>query len=1045
MFRYRLLIILLFSNFLLSQILVDPIDKQESTLPLDNLIQKVLFSGCEQINNLKVKSGKPQGIKSYGYFEKGSSNFDFNKGIVLSTGDVSSISAPFDNNKENKTGEGNNLMDKWVGDSDLQKILNQQLGGDIQTYNSTSLEFDIVPLTNKISIDFIFGSNEYELNGDYECIDATTNFQDGFAFLISGPGITNDPGIDAKNVALIPGDNKAVGVGTIHNNNLCDNKGREDLYVEGATKSTINVNGYTVPLTALQDVTPGLTYRVKIVLGERGDGKYDSFIFLSGDGFSFNVDLGVDQVLCRGEMATLEAGNLGDSATYKWYKDGVEIEGEASSKLKVSKEGTYKVEAFLPGCSLTDEVQITIEDLPTPRNIIHEECSKERYRDFYLPSQKSKIIENHEDYKISFYKTLDDAEKNINPLPDTYTNEKPLVQIIYIRVENKNGCVGYSRYKMIIVPEPKYLRNNISMSQCDKNQDGKELFDLTVIKEEIINTFKVSVVTFYLTEKEAISGSNPLPLLYETKTRTIYAKYYSHEDCYRIKSISLNVILGYKIEPIKDSFCLDEGSNLVIDLTKYEKEMPVGSSWNIIYYETLSSAEEGINPIPNPSNYTLENDKILYQRIDVRNKVSCYTINSIELKVSNPPIVKNAYLTECKSNVDGVSTFSLTQANRTIIMNAEDYHFTYYSSISDLKKSINELATLYNSIGGETLYVKVEDPQTGCYAIAELELFVSRITSTSGSVEQMSCESDDDGFTTFNLVKNNAAILNLIKGTSVTYYTSLSDADLQQNKLPENYTNTIAYHQTIYAKVKEGTICKGLVELNLVVIQNPTLNVDKKVFICKGEKVVLDAGENYFSYEWSTGQTTQQITVKKQGNYTITVYNENGCSTTKEIIVKNYEDAVLIDLITGQDYLEAIIKNASEYTYSIDGINFQSNPRFTGIKNGIYTIYVKSLQGCVTTLDTIGFITQDVIANVFTPNGDGFNDYWIVEGLDAFPKATVQVFSREGKEVLKRAVGDGFSWDGKFLGRSLPSNDYWYIIKLPDGKVFRNHLTIKNR
>ncbi len=1318
MLKYKTLFItLLLSNFLATQILVDPPGRPESTLPLDDLIREVLFSGCEEITNLTVKSGDAQGIKSYGYFEKGSSIFDFNNGIVLSTGDVSSVPAPFDSNMEDKIGEGNEVTGQWGGDTDLRKILNAQLGGDIPIYNSTSLEFNIVPLTDQISIDFIFGSNEYELLGDYECIDATTNFQDGFAFLISGPGITNDSGIDGKNIALIPGDNKAVGVGTIHNNKTCSNVGREDLYVEGATKNTVDVNGYTVPLTAVQDVTPGLTYKIKIVLGERGDGKYDSFIFLAGNGFNFNIDLGEDQTLCRGDEYTLDAGELNGLATYKWYKNGVEIPGEVSSTLKVSENGNYKVEATLSDCVLEDEVQINVEDLPAPRNIVKEECSKTEYAEFYLPGKNPEIIEGHEEYTITFHKTFDDALQNINFLPDFYTNEIPSIETIYIRVESQNSCVGYSRYKLVVNPKPKYT-GVLSIDQCDENQDGKEIFDLGPIREEIINNSTASEVTFHLTEANAISGANSLPILYETETRTIYARYTTSSDCFELIQVQLNVIAGPKIEPVKepfcdaendgevidltlyedqldssltyeyylteqntidqvnaienpnsvvvksttvfyvrtvsttdecesyttitieleylpvlnslnidyevcdseydsevsillddvktavdptntyniefyltqsdgennsneitsanylvtttnnqlvakvysgqkcytyvsvhfiikekpqldtnsvtvnfckengavpfgltstedtfiadktdivisyhlsaseaennlnpipnpanyeitnagtvyvrfasfescysiseivfeeqaspvakglqDAFCIDEGSSLEIDLTRYENEIIVDPLWDITYYESLTNAENQVNPITIPSNYVLTNDQTIYQRINSEDNLGCYTISLIELNVFSLPTVNNISLTECELDGDNNSTFILTDANQGIISNPENYNFTYYNSVSDLENGINELATTYNSTGNETLYVKVKDIQTSCYSIAEIALIVSD-TNSSGAVEQIGCESDNDGYTILNLSENDAAVFEIIEGTEITYFASLSDADLQQNELPQNYTNTTAYNQTIYAKIKDGVTCKGVVEVNLVVIQNPTLDVAQEVFKCKEDNIVLDAGDGHFSYEWSTGQTTQQITVQEAGDYNITVYNEKGCSTTATIKVKNYEDPVVIDLITGPDYIEAIVEEASEYTYSIDGVYFQPNPRFTGIENGIYTIYAKSTQGCVTILSTIGLITQDAVANVFTPNGDGFNDYWIVEGLDAFPQATVRVFSREGKEVLKTVVGNGFAWDGKYLGRPLPSNDYWYIIKLPDGKIFKSHLTLKNR
>ncbi len=1317
MYNFRLILLILFSNFLISQIVVDPPGRAESTLPLDKLIQEVLFSGCEEITNLQVKSGYPYGIKSYGYFEKASSDFTFTNGIVLSTGDVSSVPGPLNPVVENKVGEGNEIINQWGGDADLQAILDAQLGGTIPTYNSTSLEFNIVPLTDKISIDFVFGSNEYELAGDYECIDDATNFQDGFAFLIKGPGITNDPGINGKNIALVPGDNKAVGVGTIHNNPICDNVGRADLYLEGASRNALDVNGYTVPLTAVQDVTPGLTYTIKIVLGERGDGRYDSFIFLAGDGFSFNIDLGEDQRFCRGESTTLDAGSLNGLATYKWFKDGIEISGENNSTLEVTEEGLYSVEATLSDCVLTDEVQIAVEELPAPRRAIYELCSTTEYAEFFLPSRNYDIIEFPENYTITYHKSFDDAKQNINPLPDNYTNEIPMSQTIYSRVESEIGCVGYAQYRLVVNPKPIY-NEPLSIDQCDENQDGKEIFDLEPIKQEIINNSIATRVSFHLTENEALSGQNPLPLLYETGTVTLYARYETSLMCFELTTVNLNVISGPEINPvmdaycdaekdgevidltsyesqwgtsltyeyyeseedaikqenplanpesvmvgtstvfyvrtvslsdecesyttltieleylpvldslnityevcdteydskvnvvldkvrlaidpsnnyeisfyetqldgenntneittaeyevteinnqliakvysgtcytyvevnfeikeqpllkitsvaipfckdngtvlfdlttteadfiddttdlsvsyhtslsdaennenpisnpkqydiiqgakivyvrfastiacasigeiqfeekqgptgkdIQDSFCIDEGTFLEIDLTQYENQIVVDPTWEIAYYESLSNAENEANPIATPSNYSIRNDQTIYQRIDSPDELSCYTISLIELEVSNLPTVTNTSLIECELDGDSTSTFILTDANQDIIFNIEDYTFSYFQTISDLESNTNSIGPTYDSQGGETIYVKVEDNQTGCYNVATLDLVVSN-TSSSGSIEQIGCENDNNGFVVFDLYQNNTAVFQIIEGTTISYYASLSDADLQQNELPQNYTNTTAYNQIIYAKIKEGTQCKGVVEVHLRVIQDPILDVETEMFKCPEDSIVLDAGEGHFSYEWSTGQTLQQITVSEPGDYTITVYNEEGCSTTKTITVKNYEGPVVIDLTTGPDYVEAIVENASEYTYSLDGINFQSNPRFTGLKNGIYTLYAKSSQGCITTLGTIGLITQDAIANVFTPNGDGYNDYWKVEGLDAFPEATVQVFSREGKEVLKTIVGSGFSWDGKFMGRSLPSNDYWYIIKLPDGKVFRSHLTLKNR
>jgi gliding motility-associated-like protein len=73
------------------------------------------------------------------------------------------------------------------------------------------------------------------------------------------------------------------------------------------------------------------------------------------------------------------------------------------------------------------------------------------------------------------------------------------------------------------------------------------------------------------------------------------------------------------------------------------------------------------------------------------------------------------------------------------------------------------------------------------------------------------------------------------------------------------------------------------------------------------------------------------------------------------------------------------------------------------------------------------------VPNTFTPNGDGFNDFWEVKGLIAYESSTVDVFNRYG-ERLYHSIGYGVPWDGNFNGRQLPAGTYFYIIDLKAGK-----------
>jgi gliding motility-associated-like protein len=69
------------------------------------------------------------------------------------------------------------------------------------------------------------------------------------------------------------------------------------------------------------------------------------------------------------------------------------------------------------------------------------------------------------------------------------------------------------------------------------------------------------------------------------------------------------------------------------------------------------------------------------------------------------------------------------------------------------------------------------------------------------------------------------------------------------------------------------------------------------------------------------------------------------------------------------------------------------------------------------------------IANTFTPNGDGHNDYWQINNIENYPSAFVQVFNRYGQKVYE-SKGYGKPFDGSYNGRALPSGAYYYIINL---------------
>ncbi|MEE9361461.1 MAG: gliding motility-associated C-terminal domain-containing protein, partial [Cellulophaga sp.] len=74
------------------------------------------------------------------------------------------------------------------------------------------------------------------------------------------------------------------------------------------------------------------------------------------------------------------------------------------------------------------------------------------------------------------------------------------------------------------------------------------------------------------------------------------------------------------------------------------------------------------------------------------------------------------------------------------------------------------------------------------------------------------------------------------------------------------------------------------------------------------------------------------------------------------------------------------------------------------------------------------------VPNAITPNGDGINDFWIIEGIENYPNSNVSVYNRYGHLVFE-AKGYRNTWNAAYKEntKKLPVGSYLYIIDLGDG------------
>ena len=415
------------------------ISVDESYTPQDLVEDILINSPCANVFNVSVSGGNfATGEKSFGYFDATGTTFPFENGIILSTGKINNAPGPNSYLSDDGGGMG------WNGDSDLNDAL-----GLSNTFNATVLEFDFIPLGNRISFDYIFSSEQYLTSpSSNQC-----NFTDGFAFLLKEASATT-----YDNLAVIPGTNIPVKVNTVRGpGTICPPANAAYFDAFNGTTHPTNFNGQTTVLTAQADVVPGQTYHIKLVIADEGNYRYDSAIFLKGGSFNFGIDLGVDRLiatgnpLCPGETLTVDATQVGATG-YQWFQNGNQIPGAINSTYTITSAGDYTVDIFYgTTCSPpSNTLKIEYAESLVINQDLFTECDADANQDgktvFNLDNIKNQLFTNlPAGYIVSFF----EIPTSTTALPTNYTNTIPNNQTIYARIMNVQGC--YSDYPVNLV------------------------------------------------------------------------------------------------------------------------------------------------------------------------------------------------------------------------------------------------------------------------------------------------------------------------------------------------------------------------------------------------------------------------------------------------------------------------------------------------------------------------------------------------------------------------------------------------------------------
>ena len=508
-------------------------------------------------------------------------------------------------------------------------------------------------------------------------------------------------------------------------------------------------------------------------------------------------------------------------------------------------------------------------------------------------------------------------------------------------------------------------------------------------------------------------------------------------------SFELNTNLGPdKLIANNTALCPDE--NLLLD----------ASSTNATNYKWFQNGVEILgetNPtylVENPGTYSLE----------ATINSTCISYGDVVIERATNPVVFDTNLISCDFNLDGLTNYNLFDAEAAITNNDSSiYVENFYLSQTDAEAGITTDAiqnpdNYNNTSPNQIVFARVLNAN-GCFSVAQVTLNFAN--NNIILPEFPVCDDDlNDGITTFNLTDVEAFILNqtsVPNSANISFFTSQTDLENQSNPVSGSHENiNNPYTDTLFVQITDNGTCFAYTSINLVVNPFPELEEDEETFYCLNtfpQTITLEAGVlsgSNLSYLWSTGETTQNIQINQIGTYSVTVTNNFTCFNTRSITVLPSNTATIDDVLVSEGSSNnSITINASgegDYEYALDDGSFQDSHIFTHVSAGYHTVYVQDKNGC-------GVIPYNVsvlgFPKFFTPNGDSYNETWKPIGINLLEtNVRVQIFDRYGK-LLKELDALDSGWNGTFNGDLLPTNDYWFIITLTNGKQYRGHFTLK--
>lgn len=788
------------------------------------------------------------------------------------------------------------------------------------------------------------------------------------------------------------------------------------------------------------------------------------------------------------------------------FKNGTEI----SLPNSYTNQTAYTLETIFAkvsnknnaSCFDSTDFNIQVFETPKPNTAISPltECDNASFGSdtdniilFDLTQKETDILNSQStsNFTVLYYTDAGFSAQIANPAAFQNTTNP---QTIYVKMLNNtnSSCVAATKFNVEVFSLPT-ISSSVVLKQCDNADiNGFSVFNLEEVNTKISLNALNENITFFTSYVGAANNNssekiiNPTTYLNPTVSNSkVWARVENTNNCFRISEIDLIVSTTQIPSSFQKSFyeCDDfvdpinnetdgiSTFNFSTITSEIENIFPIGQQLIINYYRNEADALAEINPITDISNYRnigYPTTQLIYVRVDSKLDNDCLGLGGhITLNVEPIPIANMVTIArQCDDDFDGLFPFDTSTIEPAVLSGQTGMLVSYFDKNGNVLPSPlpNPFLTSSQIITIRVTSKNSQDANGACFAETSLEFIIDKKPVANSIADLIECDDDLDGIFPFNTSTIETTILNGQTGMLVSYFDE--NGDILPSPLPNPF---LTGSKTITAMVENtlNSTCISQTTFDFIVHPKPEFELDETDIVCLNilpkELSVFNPKETNYTFLWTDAGGTEvgnqpSIEITEGGMYTVVATSINGCkSFPQDIEVFESNIAVLnIGQIKITDDSENNIISIEthqlgigDYEFAIqkagESIGFyQDEPIFENVGPGIYSVYVNDKNNCGTINIDVSVIGYP---KFFTPNNDGYNDYWNVIGVNSnfYPNSLIYIFDRFGKLVTTVNPSSN-GWDGFYNGVSLPSSDYWFTVELIDEngnrKVRKGHFSL---